>query len=139
MMTVVQDFTSFSIADLMEGIETCCWASCVMIIELVSVNSDFRNKGIGSSLVRAALDWLAQRGVYSVYVGTYAVNTTAARMYEKLGFQLAHAEATLHVDRIVSTPISYSNTACLCQNSDKIAQTLQVLSISSMLGTNIGI
>ncbi len=66
------------------------------VIDLVGVDSTERGVGIGSVLVRAALEWFVSR-VPSVYVGTQGANTHAVKLYERNGFRHVCSEATLHV------------------------------------------
>jgi len=66
------------------------------VIDLVAVSPSYRGKGIGSHLVRSALDWFRPR-VPTVYVGTQGANLGAIRLYEKSGFSHVCSEATLHL------------------------------------------
>nr|MDO8100882.1 GNAT family N-acetyltransferase [Candidatus Njordarchaeota archaeon] len=66
------------------------------VIDLVGVANESKGKGIGTALVADALKWFS-KSVSSVYVGTQSGNICALRLYEKLGFKAASAEATLHL------------------------------------------
>ena len=57
--------------------------------EIVSlfVDEPCRGRGIGSALVRQAMQWFAAHGVASVGVELIAGNDQAARFYERAGFE----------------------------------------------------
>jgi RimJ/RimL family protein N-acetyltransferase len=52
----------------------------------VSVDQDFRRRGIGMMLMRALIDWSKQPGVRRVELQVFARNGGAIALYEKLGF-----------------------------------------------------
>jgi dTDP-4-amino-4,6-dideoxy-D-galactose acyltransferase len=55
-------------------------------IGLLGVASEARNQGVGTALVRHALDWFHQRGCEYVKVVTQARNVAAQRLYQRAGF-----------------------------------------------------
>lgn len=55
-------------------------------IGLVGVSQEFRGKGIGKSLVLAALDWYRNQEVKRVTVVTQGRNHAAQRLYQQCGF-----------------------------------------------------
>jgi dTDP-4-amino-4,6-dideoxy-D-galactose acyltransferase len=55
-------------------------------IGLVGVSSQARGKGIGKSLVLAAMDWYQTQGAREVMVVTQGKNRAAQRLYQKCGF-----------------------------------------------------
>jgi ribosomal protein S18 acetylase RimI-like enzyme len=65
------------------------------VIELVAVHRNFRGRGIGSSLVDAALGWFSKQ-VNKVYVGTQITNMEALRLYQHAGFKFVKSNATFH-------------------------------------------
>lgn len=65
-------------------------------IGLVAVDTLARRRGIGRSLVAAALRWFHDRGVGSVSVATQAQNIAALRLYQQLGFSISCVHLWLH-------------------------------------------
>lgn len=58
----------------------------------VFVDPAQRNRGVGESLVHAALEWFRSRQVEKVDLYTHARNEMALRFWKKMGF-----EATVHI------------------------------------------
>lgn len=54
-------------------------------IEAVHILPDFQGKGIGTQLIRTALEWFGNNNPVSLEVVTY--NIGAQRLYERLGFK----------------------------------------------------
>ena len=52
----------------------------------MSVSRDWRERGIGSSLLAEALRWARSSGVEKVTLTVYPGNTRAAALYRKFGF-----------------------------------------------------
>jgi ribosomal protein S18 acetylase RimI-like enzyme len=50
------------------------------------VHPDHHGRGAASSLMRASLDWAAEQGADSVWLGVNSQNAKAIRFYEKSGF-----------------------------------------------------
>jgi dTDP-4-amino-4,6-dideoxy-D-galactose acyltransferase len=65
-------------------------------IGLVAVSSAARRRGVGSSLVRAALAWTAARGAARTTVVTQARNVEAQALYQRAGFLTRSVELWLH-------------------------------------------
>lgn len=59
------------------------------VIHLLMVRPSAAGKGVGSALVRWALEHARQNGCLAVRLDTGAQNLPAASLYRKLGFQLA--------------------------------------------------
>jgi len=55
-------------------------------IGLAAVDKDARGKGVGTSLLRSALDWFAAEGAAAVTVVTQGKNIGAQRLYQSSGF-----------------------------------------------------
>ncbi|KAK6226628.1 acetyltransferase [Colletotrichum tabaci] len=55
-------------------------------IAMLAVASPYRGKGIATSLVKRAIDAMAQRNADEVVLETEETNTQAMRLYERLGF-----------------------------------------------------
>jgi RimJ/RimL family protein N-acetyltransferase len=53
----------------------------------VSVDQDYRGRGIGSALIAALLDWAPRHGVTRVEVQAFANNPRAVDLYHRLGFR----------------------------------------------------
>jgi len=52
----------------------------------ICVADDWRDVGIGSALVRAAVDWSRERGLFKVALGVFPDNERAIGVYERAGF-----------------------------------------------------
>ena len=61
-------------------------------IFVIAVDPDFHGLGLGRDLVLAGLDWLAQQGITTGMLYVDASNTSAVKLYEKLGFTLNHVD-----------------------------------------------
>lgn len=59
-------------------------------LQRLGVDPDVRGEGIGTDLVRDALDWAVRQGGTSMLVNTQTSNSTAKRLYESLGFALSN-------------------------------------------------
>lgn len=55
-------------------------------IGLIAVDAAFRGKGLGTDLVRAALEWCAGRGCSIVEAAAQGRNLAATRLFERNGF-----------------------------------------------------
>lgn len=53
----------------------------------ISVAPEWRGRGVGSVLMRAAEDWARERGATRVILDLAAANTGARRLYERLGYE----------------------------------------------------
>jgi ribosomal protein S18 acetylase RimI-like enzyme len=76
-------------------------AEKVMVIHLVMVCPEAAGKGIGSSLVKYAMERARQHSCETVRLDTGAQNIPAASLYKKLGFQLAET-GTMKVGGVIS-------------------------------------
>ena len=56
-----------------------------------------RRSGIGTALLNAAIEWLRDRGMPRVVLGTAAQNETAQRLFEQRGFRATMVEMTLEL------------------------------------------
>ena len=56
-----------------------------------------RGTGIGHQLLDAAIDWLRERGMPRVVLGTAAANGGARRLFERRGFRPTMIEMTLEL------------------------------------------
>jgi RimJ/RimL family protein N-acetyltransferase len=52
----------------------------------ICVADEWRDVGIGSALVRAAVDWARERGLLKVALGVFPDNERAIAVYERAGF-----------------------------------------------------
>lgn len=52
----------------------------------MSILPGYREKGIGSGLVQAAIDWAKHYGVEKLYCCTFSTNPRAIALYQKFGF-----------------------------------------------------
>lgn len=72
-----------------------------MVIHLVMVCPEAAGKGIGSSLVKYAMERARHHSCEAVRLDTGAQNIPAASLYKKLGFQLAET-GTMKVGGVIS-------------------------------------
>ena len=56
-----------------------------------------RRSGAGTALLNAAIEWLRERGMPRVVLGTAAQNETARRLFEQRGFRPTMIEMTLEI------------------------------------------
>jgi GNAT superfamily N-acetyltransferase len=69
---------------------------CGYIHDLL-VTDVVRRGGVGQALLDAAIDWLRERGMPRVVLGTAAQNDTARRLFERRGFRATMVEMTLEL------------------------------------------
>ena len=65
-------------------------------IGLIAVAADWRGQGIGSELVRAAVDWASTHNASEMTVVTQGRNTGALRTFEGCGFRVSNTQVWLH-------------------------------------------
>jgi ribosomal protein S18 acetylase RimI-like enzyme len=84
------------IAGEIVGFITCrCLAAKAGVIELVGVSPGHASRGIGKTLVRAALACFSELDATTVRVRTQATNVAAANVYAATGARLVTVDATL--------------------------------------------
>lgn len=66
-------------------------------IGLVAVDAGSRGKGLGTSLIQAALQWFTRRGCSIVEVATQRRNLAATRLYESNGFRVSGRTNVYHL------------------------------------------
>jgi dTDP-4-amino-4,6-dideoxy-D-galactose acyltransferase len=66
-------------------------------IGLIAVRSGDRQRGAGTALLRAALEWFQARGVDRVSVVTQGHDVAAMRLYERTGFRTTAVELWFHL------------------------------------------
>jgi len=54
----------------------------------MSVDREYRNQGIGSRLMKAAIDWARDKRIGRLELEVYAENVAAIHLYEKFGFEV---------------------------------------------------
>ena len=59
----------------------------VAVIHLLAVSPDCQGKGIGSQMVREAINLAKEKGMKAVRLDALASNTPAHKLYERLGFE----------------------------------------------------
>ncbi|MFB6104216.1 MAG: ribosomal protein S18-alanine N-acetyltransferase [Halobacteriaceae archaeon] len=64
----------------------------------IAVHPDHRERGIGTRLLRAALDRLAGQGASAVKLEVRASNDTATTLYEDFGFEVHHTVPEYYAD-----------------------------------------
>jgi ribosomal protein S18 acetylase RimI-like enzyme len=56
------------------------------LLDQVGVHEDFRSRGIGSALLRAAIDEARSAGIEQIELSSWAFNRAAHRAFERAGF-----------------------------------------------------
>jgi len=69
---------------------------CGFIHDLL-VTDQARGRGAGEGLLNAAIEWLRERGMPRVVLGTAAQNDNARRLFERRGFRPTMIEMTLEL------------------------------------------
>jgi ribosomal protein S18 acetylase RimI-like enzyme len=57
------------------------------VIHILAVSPDYQGKGIGSEMVREAINMAKEKGMQAIRLDALASNIPAHRMYERLGFE----------------------------------------------------
>ena len=52
----------------------------------MAVAPEWRNRGVGSALMVAAIEWARERGLHKLSLGVFAHNEAAIALYRKYGF-----------------------------------------------------
>ena len=58
----------------------------ILILNDLFVHADFRHQGVGEALMRRAAEVAAARGAVAVELATQRTNTTAKRLYLRMGY-----------------------------------------------------
>ncbi|MBK6878683.1 MAG: GNAT family N-acetyltransferase [Ignavibacteria bacterium] len=66
--------------------------------EAVFVREDCRGKGVGSRLMKYAIEQSMQRGAHLLQLTTDKQRPEAVKFYEKLGFKASHEGMKLHIN-----------------------------------------
>ena len=65
----------------------------------VAVTEEARCRGLGTQLIRTAIEWLQERGAPRVILWTAAPNDAARALFRRLGFRDTAIEMTMELDR----------------------------------------
>lgn len=68
------------------GLISCTVSDGIAHIQLAGVHLDHRQRGVGTGLVQAALDWAKAQDAAAMQVVTQARNVPAQRLYQQMGF-----------------------------------------------------
>lgn len=58
----------------------------------IFVEEEYRNKGVGTELIRTFIRWGKSRGTKTIKLQVYEKNTTAIKAYKKIGFRNSKTE-----------------------------------------------
>jgi len=72
------------------------WWNKFAYIEDLVVNSEFRGKGVGQTLVNSAIDWAKYHHFPGITLEAQDNNVTACQLYEKCGFELCGFDTHLY-------------------------------------------
>jgi len=89
-------FVAASSANRPNGYISCHLAQGAGKIGLVGVGAEARGKGIGKSLLSAALAWFWSEGAHDVSVVTQGRNVSAQRLYQRCGFVTRDVQLWYH-------------------------------------------
>ncbi len=76
------------------------------IISNVAVKSEYRGRGIGSQLTKAAIAEARQAGAQSAVLQVHQDNEVALRLYTELGFKRVAAETVLRLEAVRSVAVA---------------------------------
>lgn len=79
------------------------------LIANVAVHPDYRCKGIGQALTRQGLEYARESGAPSTWLQVREGNSTAVRLYEKLGFQERARRTTWHSSHVYTSHVLKEN------------------------------
>ncbi len=98
----------------------------VFKINLLAVSKAYRNKGIGSELMRYFLDYSAKRGAQIIFVSTDENNTKAIDFYSKHGFKYSSTFLTLRLfrEKMTQQEPKEEVTVSLAKSREEIHQLL---------------
>lgn len=68
------------------------------IIEAVRIDASLRGKGLGSELIRWAIDRAKRKGCGVIQLTSDRARADAHRFYERLGFKASHVGMKLELD-----------------------------------------
>ena len=57
------------------------------VIHILAVSPDYQGKGIGSEMVREAINLAKEKDMWAIRLDALASNTPAHKMYKRLGFE----------------------------------------------------
>jgi len=93
----VADLDGHAVGYVYAGIELRSWKElrdeCGFIHDVV-VEEQGRGMGVATALIETAVEWLASRGMPRVVLGTAEQNTSAQRLFTRLGFRRTMVEMT---------------------------------------------
>lgn len=86
-------------------------ASDVVEIKNVVVLPEHQGKGIGSSMIRFAIEWAQKNGIRSIAIGTGNSSLTQLSLYQGLGFRMDHIIKDFFTDNYAE-PIVENGLLC---------------------------
>ena len=86
----------YEIDSKIAGLVTLKFLNKTVKVSLIAVDSKFRNKGIGASLINKVIDRGMEKGFESIDVITQADNEVAMKFYKGCGFEVQSVEKIYH-------------------------------------------
>lgn len=97
-------------------------ASDVVEIKNVAVLPEHQGKGIGSLLIRFAIEWAQKNGSRSIVIGTGNSSLTQLSLYQKLGFRMDHIIKDFFTDNYAEPIVE---NGLLCRDMVVLTRDLQ--------------
>ena len=72
------------------------WWNKFAYIEELTVDTEFRGKGIGQSLMNRSIEWAREKNYPGVMLETQTNNVPACKLYEKCGFVLSGFDVNVY-------------------------------------------
>lgn len=82
--------------DIIAGFATLGEKNSIADIGIIAVNSNYRGKGIGKSLIHSSENWFLNKDYKNIQVVTQGDNIPACKLYESCGYKVSRLEYFYH-------------------------------------------
>lgn len=89
-------FVIHSTHNLISGFLLFSASGVASTIELIAIDQNFKGRGVGKSLLRAMEEYVSQRSIETIQVGTQLANKAALKFYMSYGFSLKECNSIYH-------------------------------------------